>query len=272
MLKHRIITAVTLIPIVIFVIFAPDVQWFSLLFGLFIVIGAWEWGILCRLSGKSSGLYSLVVVLILAGLYRLNDNTVYSGLILAGVLYWVFAVFLVLFYPLQRRLFAKPPYFFLIAGLFLFIPMWSSLILLKFSTHGASLLMLLMLLIWGADTAAYFVGKKWGRRKLAVRISPGKTWEGTFAGVLTGVVIGLYYAMVVDMPIDNQWVFIGLLTVTAAVSVFGDLMESLMKRQASKKDSGTLLRGHGGVMDRIDSLTAAAPVYALGVIYQGALA
>ena len=123
-----------------------------------------------------------------------------------------------------------------------------------------------MLLIWGADSGAYFAGRAFGKRKLAPKVSPGKSWEGVIGGLLTALVAAV---------IATQWLgavgglagFLALVAVTVFISVLGDLSESLFKRVMALKDSGGILPGHGGVLDRIDSLTAAAPIFALGLLW-----
>lgn len=270
MLKQRIITAAILIPIVIAVIFLLDTVWFSALFAVFVAIGAWEWAGLCKLSKKYQYIYSLITVLILAGLYSASDSDLYNSVILSGVVYWIIAVILVFLYQKQRNLLPKSPLVLLIVGLLLLIPMWVSLTVLKsFPENGATLIMFLMLLIWGADTAAYFVGKKWGKRRLASRVSPGKTWEGSIGGIVAGIIIALTYVIVSNAISNHGMALIGLSILTVSISIIGDLMESMVKREADIKDSGSILPGHGGVMDRIDSLTAAGPVFALGILHLG---
>ncbi len=270
MLKQRIITAAILITIVVAVIFLLDTVWFSALFALFVAIGAWEWAGLCKVSKKYQYVYSLITVLILVGLYSASNSGIYNSLILSGVVYWLVAIVLVSSYQKQRNLLPKSPQVLLVVGLLLLIPMWVSLTVLKsFHGNGATLIMLLMLLIWGADTAAYFVGKKWGKRRLASRVSPGKTWEGSIGGVVAGIAIALTYVNVSDGITSHGIALIGLSFLTVSISIIGDLMESMVKREADIKDSGSILPGHGGVMDRIDSLTAAAPVFVFGVVHLG---
>lgn len=270
MLKQRILTAAILIPIVIAVIFLLDAVWFSALFTVFVAVGAWEWAGLCKLSKKYQYLYSLITVLILAGLYSTSDSDVYNSVIFSGVVYWFIAVFLVFLYQKQRNLLPKSSLVLLPVGLLLLIPMWVSLTVLKsFPENGASLIMFLMMLIWGADTGAYFVGKKWGKRQLASRVSPGKTWEGSIGGIVVGIAIALAYVIVSDAMSSHGIALIGLSFLTVSISIIGDLMESMVKREADIKDSGSILPGHGGVMDRIDSLTAAAPVFVFGVVHLG---
>jgi len=270
MLKNRIITAAILIPIVIVFIFFIDTIWFSILFAIFVAIGAWEWAGLCKLSETNKVIYALFIVLILAGIYYFDSSTLYNALILSGVIYWLIAVALIVLYQKQRNLLPKSSFLLMLIGMLLLIPMWSGLTLLKsFSEIGASLIMLLMLLIWGADTAAYFAGKKWGKRKLANHVSPGKTWEGTLGGIVSSIVIAICYVIVSNKNLEDSLLFIGLSILTVIGSVFGDLMESLVKREAGQKDSGSILPGHGGVMDRIDSLTAASPIFVFGLVSLG---
>jgi phosphatidate cytidylyltransferase len=119
-------------------------------------------------------------------------------------------------------------------------------------------------LVWGADTGAYFVGRAFGKNKLAPKVSPGKTIEGMVGGLLTTSVLIVAVAVYRDLPLIRMVAFIGLSLFTVLASVLGDLVESMVKRQAGVKDSGNIFPGHGGALDRIDSLTAAAPIFALG--------
>lgn len=270
MLKARIATAAVLIPIVITLIFFANTVWFSAFFALIVAIGAWEWGGLSKLNDKAKYSYVIISLLILFAICWLNNLFVYKSTILTGVLYWLIAVVLVVFYQKQRNLLPRNSSILMLVGLLLLIPMWSSLVILKSNAEtGPVLIMLLMLLIWGADTAAYFAGKKWGKRKLANHVSPGKTWEGTIAGFVAGVVIAVAYVIVSNKNLGDGLIFIGISILTVIGSVFGDLMESIVKREAGQKDSGNILPGHGGVMDRIDSLTAASPIFVFGLILTG---
>ncbi len=270
MLKQRIITAAILIPIVIAVIFLLETVWFSAMFAMFVAIGAWEWAGLCKLSDKYRYLYSIFTLLILSALYMADESRLYNSIILGGVIFWLVAVVLIISYQQQRNLLSKSPLVLLIVGLLLLVPMWASLTILKsIPENGATLIMFLMLLIWGADTAAYFSGKKWGKRRLASQVSPGKTWEGSLGGIVAGIVIGVAYAIVSNKILDNGIALVGLAIMTVAISIIGDLMESMVKREAGIKDSGSILPGHGGVMDRIDSLTAAGPVFVFGIVHLG---
>lgn len=270
MLKARIATAAVLIPIVIALIFFADVTLFSAFFALIVVIGAWEWAGLSKLNDKVKYLYVIFSLSILFLIYWFNDDLIYKSAVLIGALYWLIAVGLVIFYQKQRNLLPRSSSILMLVGLLLLVPMWSGLVILKSNIEtGSVLIMLLMLLIWGADTAAYFAGKKWGKRKLANHVSPGKTWEGTIAGLVVSIVIAIAYVIVSNKNLGDGLIFIALSLLTVIGSVFGDLMESIVKREAGQKDSGHILPGHGGVMDRIDSLTAASPIFVFGLVLAG---
>jgi phosphatidate cytidylyltransferase len=151
-----------------------------------------------------------------------------------------------------------------LAGLLTLIPAWVALMNLHSTPdYGPRYALFLLLLIWIADSGAYFVGRRWGRTKLAPRISPGKTWEGV-VGALT-VTLAVAGAGAVSLGVRRWGAFILICVITVSFSVVGDLPESMLKRQYHTKDSGHLLPGHGGILDRVDSLTAAAPIFLLGL-------
>lgn len=144
-------------------------------------------------------------------------------------------------------------------------PLWTALVALHGNGEdGPSSVLFLMILIWVADSGAYFAGRQWGRNKLAPVISPGKTWEGVYGAVFGALICGLLLAWYRSDIEGFHWL-VPVCVITVLMSVVGDLFESVMKRKMDMKDSGTLLPGHGGVLDRIDSLTAAAPVFVLGL-------
>lgn len=270
MLKHRIITAVILIPLVLAAILWLDARWFSLSLAIIMALGAWEWGALCKINKLTSGIYCLFTVFAIAILFYLDNRQLYLDIILIGSVFWLVAIFVIIAYQFQKNVIPKSSIIIMIIGQFLLIPTWTSLYILKTLPNGGTyLLLFLMFLIWGADSGAYFIGRKWGKRRLASRVSPGKTWEGTAAGVISGLCITVFYVIVSYGDLNNKMMFIGISMLTILMSVVGDLMESLVKRIANIKDSGSILPGHGGIMDRIDSLTAAGPVFTLAIILSG---
>ena len=272
MLKYRIITAVILIPLVLAAIFLLDTFWFCLILVGIMGLGALEWGTICGMNKLESGFYSLFTVSVISLLYFLDNRQINYSIILIASLLWIGALVAVISYQYQKNVISNSPIVLMIIGECLLIPTWTSLYILKTLPNGGShLLILLMCLIWGADSGAYFIGRKWGKKRLASRVSPGKTWEGTGAGVISGLLITVFYVIVSNDYFINQWVFIAVSFFTVLMSVVGDLMESMVKRIASIKDSGSILPGHGGIMDRIDSLTAAGPVFTLGIILSSRL-
>jgi phosphatidate cytidylyltransferase len=154
-------------------------------------------------------------------------------------------------------------------GAFVLVPCWASINYIRNQDEGPLGLLFLFVLIWGADSAAYFVGKKWGTKRLAPYVSPGKSWQGLMGALLVSTLIVLTTLWLCNVPFPIWPWAIVLSLVTVLFSIVGDLFESMIKRQAKVKDSGKLLPGHGGVLDRIDSLTAAAPIFVLGALLLG---
>ena len=270
MLKLRVLTATILIPLVVFLIYYPDARWFSLFFAGITLLAAWEWGALCRFGSLSRYAYCALMLTLLTVFYAIDISQYLIWLLAGAGMFWFAGVLLVLLYQQQRNLLPRSRLLLSLIGIVLLVPMWSALVYLK--THvanGATLIMFLMLLIWSADSGAYFVGRKWGRHKLASRVSPGKTWEGILGGLICGLIICAGYLILFGIEPVSMFGFTLLSLITILISVTGDLLESMVKREANIKDSGKILPGHGGILDRIDSLTAAAPVFTAGAIYLG---
>ena len=272
MLKERIITAVLLAPVIVGgIVFLPSGV-MALVFGIFVLIGAWEWAGLAgwldwplRLAyGAAIGTGLFLVYQALTSPWQ---RAFLGGMGVLALLWWTVALYWVVDYTQGGRGIPWRKGVLGVAGFLILVPPWTFLVAMD-GYGGPYLVIALMLLVWAADIAAYFAGRAWGRRRLAARVSPGKTWEGVLGGLLAATLIGgaysMFFAKDTGMPgMLAQFAFLG--CITAAFSVLGDLFESLAKRQAGVKDSGHLLPGHGGVLDRIDSLTAAAPVFTLGL-------
>lgn len=261
MLKQRIITALFMLPVALAGFFWLQGGGFALFIAAVICVGAWEWARLagCLAQVQRLGYAALVAGLLLL-LYRLPQL---AGPVLAlAVLWWLAAIGLVLGYPSSSRLWRTPAVRMLI-GLLILVPAWQGLLLLKQWPQGNSLIMAVMLLVWGADIGAYFSGKRFGRRKLAVAVSPGKSWEGFYGGLASSLLLTLLAGLYFDWAACDLLLALLGAALVVAISVVGDLTESMFKRQAAIKDSSNLLPGHGGVLDRIDSLTAAVPMFAV---------
>jgi phosphatidate cytidylyltransferase len=263
MLKARVITALFLVTGLGLVLFALPTKAADIAFAMVAGLAAWEWGGLMRQEGPARWLYALLILFFCWQLHFLADELFTMLLLLAGG-FWLLLV------PLwlrNRWSLRGNDFVGYLVGLVVIVPTWIGMVVL----HEASpwLLLATMAMVWMADVAAYFAGRRFGRHKLAPSISPGKTWEGV-AGAVVGVVIyGL--AVLIASPLKqhvplNMILMVLLLLLLTALSVAGDLFESLLKRQAEIKDSSQLLPGHGGVLDRIDSLTSTLPIVALLVL------
>ncbi|MEW5943415.1 MAG: phosphatidate cytidylyltransferase [Pseudomonadota bacterium] len=262
MLKTRVITALILLPAFLAALFfLPHLGW-EVLMAAVVLVAAKEWSKLAGFSAPGAIAYLAVTAVLLVGAHFLLRPANYSVyyLMAAASVFWLVIAPLWLKFGWQVR---HPPAL-AITGWMVLIPTWLAAADLRASSPV--LLLFVMAVVWIADSAAYFAGRKWGRHKLAPAISPGKTWEGV-AGALVAVTAGgvvFSYAAGVMAELGKASIFImtAILWLLTAVSVLGDLFESHLKRQAGVKDSGTILPGHGGMLDRIDSLTAVLPVAA----------
>lgn len=258
-LNPRVTTALVLVSVFLVLVFWLSTPWFALALAVVVLVGAMEWAALVKPDGglrQPGWLFGFCGMLVLAWLYREQSA---PFLIAAGSIWWIVA-----FWRLSRSpATPEPVWFRTAAGAMALIPAWAALVHL----HQADVLLLiaLFLIVWLADTGAYFCGRALGRRKLAPLISPGKTIEGAVGGIVSVAAFAAVGALWVGLSLPCSVAWIVICVSTALISVVGDLWESKMKRIAGVKDSGSLLPGHGGVLDRIDSVTAAAPVYVTGL-------
>ncbi|HEY8355345.1 MAG TPA: phosphatidate cytidylyltransferase [Methylophilaceae bacterium] len=257
MLKARILTALALGAGFLAALFLlPDLYW-SLLTLTAIAIAFHEWGNMSAMPRFWQHTYTLLVILsgltlIAAGYIGIPDlpaQVMFFGLFAAAVFWMLLAPVWLMF-----RFHLRNPILMAGIGLVVLFPTWLAMA----GMRGISpwLLLMVMAAVWIADSAAYFAGKRFGRHKLAPQISPGKTWEGVFGAWLAVTLYGLILCHVLAL---SYWFIVGLFGITV-LSIMGDLFESLIKRQAGVKDSGSLLPGHGGLLDRIDGLTSSLPM------------
>lgn len=269
MLKSRVITALMLAPVTLGAVFLLPGPWFAVFMGLVVLMGAWEWSIMMRLMHTSQRIaYVLLALLamLVTGKYLLPCQSVIFTI---AAIWWLVAAFLVARYP-RFTSFWRNRYSKGIVGMLVLVPTWLAMVQVREMEAGPWLIVYLLLLVWGADTGAYFAGKRYGKRKLMPRVSPAKSWAGVGGAVLTVMLVTYLAKPFFDFS-NNASLGIYLLALFVLfASVVGDLLESMFKRHCGIKDSGKLLPGHGGVMDRIDSLTAAAPVFALCLLNLGA--
>lgn len=266
MLKARVITALCLVLPLLGALFFLPTSWFALVMIIPVLLGAWEWTNIMGLQKNAAKL--LYCGLFLAGLgaqYLFQSPL----LLILSFAWWVWVVFLVRVYPGHAQLW-KRSIPLALAGWVILMPAWWGMVFIHQQELGANWLLYAFLLAWGADTSAYFAGRRWGQRKLAPEVSPGKTIEGLLAALVLTAGFSLLVAMQLhDMSGPKVVGFLLVSLLTVAASVYGDLAESMFKRLRGVKDSSNLLPGHGGVLDRIDSGTAAVPIFAFGMLLIG---
>ena len=259
MLKTRVITAIAALAIVAIVLFVLPPVWTEFVIGLLMLAGAWEWsGFLGTDRVPVRAAYTILIGICLAAVHNLSSDS--GALILKVACLWWFGAFLwTLRFPT-----AVPAIVRWAAGALVIVPLFVALYTLL--RLGTEYLVFTLLIVWVADGGAYFVGKSVGRVKLAPAISPGKTWEGVGGGFLLVAVLAVTVALWRDISVA---VMLPFCLAVAAISIIGDLTVSMFKRTVGVKDSGTLFPGHGGILDRIDSVAAAAPLFVLGLAALG---
>ena len=285
MLKQRIITALVLAPAAIWAIFYLSLINFAAVMLFIMAIGAWEWGPLMGFVSKRRRLafVSVSICLIVTLWYFYPITQLWQepkGLIhfvnialWLSVAWWLLSAVLTFLYPKYSGFWSNHRSVRALFGWLTLVPTWLAFMVLRSSEygsdsyHGAQLLMFLFLMVWSADVGAYFVGKAIGKHKLMPNVSPGKTLEGFIGGVVFACIMISIAGYVMNWSFEQFCIVIPVTVLITTISVLGDLNESMFKRQAGVKDSGSILPGHGGILDRIDSLTATAPIYALSLIH-----
>lgn len=260
MLRQRIITAAWLAPLVLAGLFGLQDGAFALFTALIVLLGAWEWTNLAGVMRQHQRILLVAGLAVVMLLMWLSGAAFAVWPLWCAALGWLLNLYWVIHYPDKGRQWHATPRR-LLMGLWVLVPCWVGFNILRDS--GAVWLLFVLLLVWSADIGAYFAGRRFGRRKLAPRVSPGKSWEGVIGGLVATTVLAVIFALWQSLSFK---VGVGLVIVTIAVtlvSVLGDLLESMLKRYRDIKDSSQLLPGHGGILDRIDSLTAAIPLFAL---------
>ena len=270
MLKTRIITALVLLAVFLPTLFLLPAVFIGAFFLVALLAAAWEWGrLLTPEVGRAAWLYALFCLAIILLLLGMQNASWQFGLLLLAVIFWFFIAPFILAKGMNLSLQKLRP-FYVVIGLILLPATWFSLVFLR--ELGLAFLLTSIALVWVADIGAYFVGKAFGKHKLAVQISPGKSIEGAIGGLV--LCYGYALLCVIYLPFESTlfgawairfgWVpMFVMVTVLTAFSIFGDLFESQLKRLAGVKDSSQLLPGHGGVLDRVDALIPTMPIAAL---------
>lgn len=269
MLKQRVLTALLLLPLAMVAIFALPATGFLLLMALLLLAASLEYGHIAGLSRRTWGRWLVLVQATIFALLLLSlwpwGNTAWWTLA-GSCIAWLLMLTRL---PLFKGQTTPGPAFQFVAFITAIVSIstaWFALGWIRMQTDGPWLILLLLLIVWAADTGAYFSGKAFGKKKLAPAISPGKTLAGLIGGLTTAVLVAWLAARWMPLPALEPTRLALLALVTALVSVGGDLLVSLHKRVSGCKDSGNLLPGHGGILDRLDSLLAAAPFFGLGLL------
>lgn len=283
MFKQRVLTALILAPLALGAVFFLPPLGFLAFISLAFAIGAWEWAGFCQLTTSGRVLFTGVSLAIygfcgwalpFALHWPIQTNLFAETLIWTGVIWWLLATLLVLSFKSTRRWWQGSTLLKVLMGLLTLVPSFVAVLLIRQVNYeqstftGGWLIFLLLGIVWAADIGGYVIGKPFGKRKLLPDVSPGKTLEGFLGGMLFVALLtsGIAYSM--DWP-EQAPIWYGAAFLLTLLAVFGDLSESMFKRVAGLKDSGSIFPGHGGILDRIDSLTATAPLFALFVATLG---
>jgi phosphatidate cytidylyltransferase len=279
MLKQRIITALILAPLAILAILFLPVEQFKIAVAGVVALGAYEWAKMSGINGRVSKALFMALILIICGVlivavdgeavwYQGELNSIYKTILGIAAVWWALSFVMIITYPKYSSAWTKNVPIRAAFGVLTLIPTWVAVISLRNNLYevdpfyGASLIFYVLGIVWAADIGAFFVGVKFGKHKLRPNVSHGKSIEGLIGGIMASLAIIGFAALHYQFEASRMGLHLLIGVITVAVSALGDLNESMFKRCAGIKDSGKLLPGHGGIMDRIDSLTAAFPVFA----------
>ena len=267
-IKKRVTTAAVLVVLLLAVILWLPPEATVVALTLVVLVGAWEWSAFLRPPNVAYRFGYVVIIAVLLPLaWRLTQVPGGRDLLLnIALVWWIIALLWVMFAPRWVAAWSAA-----VAGVLALVPAWVALLSLRLDLErGAEWILFALILVWAADIGAFFIGRKFGRLRLAPSVSPGKTWEGVLGGMVASALVAVlgswWFGRTFPIPIAQ---FLPMCLAVVAFSIVGDLTESLLKRFAGVKDSGSLFPGHGGVMDRIDSVTGAAPILLLGLIMLG---
>lgn len=267
MLRQRVLTALLLAPLAIAIILLLPTPWFAAVVAAVFLGAAAEWSRLANVQKPALRTALLVIAAVLfALLWMAHASVAMPLLLILGVAWWLLACLWLRHFAFGAAPTPENRALKLAAGALVIFPAWFALIALHGrEPHGPWWMLLALVIVWAADIGAYFSGRTFGKRKLAPQISPGKTWAGAYGAMVAGVLVALAGGWLLGVR-GAALPGLGVLAaLTVAISIVGDLLESLMKRHAGIKDSGSIFPGHGGLMDRLDSVFAALPVFALGL-------
>lgn len=267
MLKSRLLTAFLMGPLILWAIYAMPETPFAIFSLVLVSLGAWEWSVFAGwvkpFQRKLFFIINVFLFLIVLFLQNFELNLV---IIVASLLWWAICIPLLLSFPFKENTLLHTRAVKTLVGIVLLLGTLIPMVLIRINpVYGAEFVLYIILIIWFADSGAYFSGRALGKNKLIPKVSPGKTWEGVAGALVATLIVALLSINVLNIPSDQTMVFIIITLVTVIYSIVGDLSESMFKRMANIKDSGSLIPGHGGMLDRIDSLMSALPVFYAGL-------
>jgi phosphatidate cytidylyltransferase len=268
-LKTRLASAAILIPLVVGGVLYLPTAGVALALALIMGVGLWEWGGMIPLgSGPARFAYPAGIGVLMALVWVAPLDRIITPLLLLAFIWWLAVLYWLVRPDFGVRSSGTVRVLKGIAGILVMLPCWASFVTLHArEDHGPLITLGLLVMVWVADSGAYFAGKRWGHTKLAPVISPGKTWEGVLGGIVTSAIAALLVGYWYSRSFEWTITLVPVVLLAVMFSIVGDLLESLMKRQVGIKDSGSIIPGHGGVLDRIDSLTAAAPMFLIGMLW-----
>jgi len=268
-LKTRLASAAIMMPLVVGGVLYLPTAGVALVLALVMGVGLWEWGGMIPLgSGPARIAYPAGIVALMALVWVAPLDRVIAPLLLLAFIWWLVVLYWLVRPDFGVRSTGTVRVLKGIAGVLVMLPCWASFVTLHArEDHGPLITLALLVMVWLADSGAYFAGKRWGHTRLAPVISPGKTWEGVLGGIAISAIAALLAGYWYSHSLEWTLALVPVALLAVMFSIAGDLLESLMKRQVGIKDSGSIIPGHGGVLDRIDSLTAAAPMFLIGMLW-----
>jgi len=272
MTKTRVIAALIMAPVAICAILFLPTQWLAAAAALVFLTGLWEWLKLTGVDGVPRTILLVLNLLLMVLMVWASEGSLvlFQLATLVGVGFWLLALLWLRYFNFGAHDESSARMLKLAAGTLAVVPAWAALVLLHAEEPNGHLwLLAALMLVWAADSGAYFAGRAFGKHKLAPRISPNKTIEGVLGGMVAGLIVAGGLGWLAGVPISGFGPLMLGTAVAVLASVLGDLFESLLKRHAGAKDSGNVIPGHGGVLDRIDGVLAALPVFALGKEFFG---
>ena len=272
MTRTRLLAALIMTPLAVAAVLFLDTPWLVALTAMVFLAGLWEWFRLAEIDDTLHRSVLLVanLAMMVAIVWASRSSSGFSFVLfqlatVVGVAWWLLAMWWLKHFEFASDHDTNARMFKLAAGTLAVVPAWCALALIHGgSSNGHRWLLIALMVIWAADSGAYFAGRRFGKRKLSPRISPNKTIEGLIGGMVAALVVALIGAPLAGATVAQLPLVAIVVVVTVGFSVVGDLFESLLKRHVGAKDSGDLIPGHGGILDRIDSVLAALPVFALG--------